>query len=88
MDNQVVYQFNRNENESVYVSLREFKNRRYLDLRVFFQPQDDDEMKPTKKGLTIALELLPELKKGILICEKTLQGQKMSHKESISPLQK
>lgn len=73
MNDQVLYQFSRNQDESVFVTLRDYKNKKYVDLRVFFQPKDSEEMKPTKKGLTLGIEHLSELKKGILICEKQLQ---------------
>ena len=72
MENQILYQFARNQDEAVYFSLREYKERKYIDLRIFYQPKDADEMRPTKKGITLALELLPELKKGISVCEKKL----------------
>lgn len=88
MENETVYQFARHEDESVCFSLREFKNRLYLDLRIFFQPKDSAELLPTKKGLTIVTDLIPELKKGIQMCEKALHAKKMGHKESIQPLQK
>ena len=76
MDDQVVYQFSRNQDETVYISIREYKNKKYLDLRVFFQPKDAEDMKPTRKGLTLGVEYLSELKKGILSCEKQLQSLK------------
>ena len=72
MDNQILHQFSRNQDETVYFSLREYKDKKYIDLRVFFQPKDSDEMRPTKKGITLSLDLLSELKKGIAICEKKL----------------
>jgi hypothetical protein len=42
----------RNETEVVRVSTEEFKGRKYLDIRVYFE-NDDGEWKPTKKGVTI-----------------------------------
>ena len=72
MENQILYRFNRNQNDSVYISFREYKGRKYLDLRIFYQPEDQQEMRATKKGITIPLELFGELKKGIISCEKKL----------------
>jgi hypothetical protein len=37
--------------EVVRVSAEEFKGRKYLDIRVYFE--DEGEWKPTKKGVTI-----------------------------------
>lgn len=74
MEDQVLYHFQRSRDEFVYLRLREYKEKKYLDLRIFYQPKDGDEHRPTTKGITLALELLPELKKGILACEKKLQA--------------
>ena len=72
MENQTLYHFTRGNGEQVCFTLREYKQRKYLDLRIFFRPKNEDEMRPTKKGITLALELFPELKKGIIACEKKL----------------
>lgn len=77
MEDQSLYQFSRSKDEKVCFTLREYKDRKYIDLRVFFRPKNESEMHPTKKGITIALDLFPELKKGISICEKRL----VSHME-------
>lgn len=78
MENQILYEFTRNQDETVRLTLREYKERKYIDLRVFYQPEDSNEMRPTKKGITLALELLPEVKKGIAACEKKLVAMKSS----------
>ncbi len=79
MEDQILYQFSRNQDETVYFTLRDYKDRKYLDLRVFYQPKDGDEMRPTKKGITLPLDLLPELKRGVFACEKKLaNGVKLS----------
>lgn len=41
--------------EVVRVSAEEFKGRKYLDIRVYFEG-DEGEWKPTKKGVTIQPE--------------------------------
>ena len=60
-----MYSFAKNSSEEVRVSAGEFKEKIYIDLRIFYRDQETDEMRPTKKGLTLALALLPELKKGL-----------------------
>jgi len=72
MDDQILYQFSRNQDDKVYFTLRKYKDRKYIDLRIFYKPEDADEMRPTKKGITLAIELLPELKRGIVACEKKI----------------
>ncbi|MBI1977654.1 MAG: transcriptional coactivator p15/PC4 family protein [Candidatus Omnitrophica bacterium] len=72
MKDEMLYHFGRGKNESVHMTLREYKQRRYIDLRIFFKPKDGNEMLPTKKGIMLGLDLLPELKRGVNICEKKL----------------
>lgn len=66
----VVYRFQRNSEEEVRFTLHEYKDRQYLDLRLWFLPADGGEYKPTRKGLTLPLEFLSELKKGVAKTEQ------------------
>ena len=68
----ILHQFNRGENESVYVTLKEYKERLYLDLRLYYKPENGEEMVPTRKGLTIAYDQLKDLKSAITACEHDL----------------
>jgi len=61
----IIYAFPKNPEEEVRLTLRTYKDRQYLDLRLWFQPSSGGEMHPTKKGLTLGLEFLPEIKRGI-----------------------
>jgi hypothetical protein len=72
MMDDVVYRIAKRQDEEVCISLSEFKDRKYLDVRVYFQPKDSDEMKPTKKGITLDVGLLSELRKGLATCEKRI----------------
>lgn len=59
----IVHSFRRNNDEEVRITLRKYKERVYLDQRIFFEAQG--EFHHTKKGLTLSAEFLPELKRGI-----------------------
>ncbi len=72
---EVIASFEKNSMEEVRVSLTEFKGKELIDLRVYYQPEDGEEKRPTKKGITISPEKFPELKKAILALEKVLQKQ-------------
>ena len=76
VEDKILYEFNRNSDETIYFTLHEYKQRKYLDLRVFFKPKDGDEMRPTRKGLTLPIELVGELKKGIDSCQKDIAASK------------
>lgn len=44
--------------------MTEFKKKPYIDLRVYYKG-DDGEYHPSKKGLTLSLDLLPDLVEAI-----------------------
>ena len=63
---EVVYSFKRNEFEEVWLSVREYKGRKYLDIRLFYLPQDgSSEYRATKKGITIPMDSVPDLMIGL-----------------------
>ena len=74
--NEVVACFEKNSMEEVRVSLTEFKGKELIDLRVFYQPEGEEEKRPTKKGITISPDKFPDLKKAILALEKALQKKR------------
>lgn len=72
MENKILYKINCANDASIFFRVRSYKERKYIDLRLFFQPKDSSDMFPTRKGITIHSELFTELKKGIEACEKEL----------------
>ncbi|MBN2467149.1 MAG: transcriptional coactivator p15/PC4 family protein [Deltaproteobacteria bacterium] len=74
--NEVIARFEKNSFEEVRISLTEFRGKDLIDIRVYFQPEGEEEMRPTKKGITISPEKFPELKEGILALEKALKEKK------------
>ena len=69
---EVIASFEKNSFEEVRISLTNFKGKDLIDLRVYYRPDDGEEMRPTKKGITISLEKFSELKNAILALEKAL----------------
>lgn len=56
----------KNSLEIIRIAESTYKDKKYVDLRIFFRKSTDDpDWKPTKKGLTIPLELLDEFKKAV-----------------------
>jgi hypothetical protein len=53
----IVGDIQRNETEVLRVSAAEFKGRKYVDVRIYFEG-DDGEWKPTKKGVTVSPDKL------------------------------
>jgi hypothetical protein len=61
----VIHSFQKNQEEEIRFSLKEYKERRYLDIRLWFVSPNDGEYRPTKKGITLSLDHLAEIKRGL-----------------------
>ena len=56
----------KNSTERIRMALRTWKNSQFLDIRNFYDGSGKEtEFRPTKKGIAVQLNFLPELKKGI-----------------------
>jgi len=71
MEAQVISQFAKNDTEQVRLSTRTYKDRLYLDLRLFFCPKGA-EWFPSKKGITLPIEHLPALRDGLAKVEEAV----------------
>lgn len=58
-----IYEFERNPDEKIIADISEFKGRYLIDIRTFYQA--DGEWRPTKKGINIPVEKLPELENAV-----------------------
>jgi hypothetical protein len=63
-EDKVVASFKRNPTEEVRAGIKEFKGRRYIDLRIYYM-DDQGEWKPTRKGISLATDFMPELKNAV-----------------------
>jgi len=61
---QLIHAFPKNPLEEIRVSLTVFKKKQYIDLRVYYKG-DEGEYHPSKKGITISLDLFPDLLEAI-----------------------
>jgi hypothetical protein len=67
--------FSKNRTELVKVRLLDFKEKRYVDIRVFLKPGEGDrgaEEEATGKGITIHVDHLPELQKALELAEAAI----------------
>ncbi len=62
--NQIIYAFPRGRGEEIQISLRTYKGKQYIDLRVWFQSKNAMELRPTRKGISFFPDQLPEFRKG------------------------
>ena len=71
MQKKVLYEIQRNKDERIQFSIGSYKDRMYIDMRIFYTDQMSGELKPTKKGLTIPVTLLAQFQNAISVCEKS-----------------
>ena len=57
---ELIHAFEKNSAEEVRVSLTTYKGREYLDIRAYYHGEDGQKH-PTRKGITLSLDLPPEL---------------------------
>lgn len=72
-ENQIIDQFNKSKLEEVLTQFTEFNDQKFLDIRIWYREKEGSELKPSKKGITIKLSLLPDLKNSILKAEDHLK---------------
>ena len=77
---QVIATIEKNVDEEIRVSLREYKGHPFIDIRVYWKPPDGDPG-PTKKGVTLSPELFPEFKKAVGALEAALVKAKLIDEE-------
>jgi hypothetical protein len=52
----------KNAREKIIFSLNEYKGKNYLDMRIFTANDNGGQDIPTKKGLTLTVDLYPQFK--------------------------
>jgi hypothetical protein len=83
-DRKVLHEFKRNQEETLRISLSNFKGRTYIDIRMFYEDANG-ELAPTKKGVTITPELWDEFRTGVANAEEALQKANLWHPEGVTP---
>jgi hypothetical protein len=73
-EDKIVASFKRNPTEEVRAGIKEFKGRRYIDLRIYYL-DDQGEWKPTRKGISLATDFMSELKQAVESLENELQEE-------------
>ena len=64
----ILYEFKKNATELVRIGVSEYKGREYAFIRIFYNANsmsvDEPEWRPTKKGVVVNIDLVPEVIKG------------------------
>lgn len=58
---EVLKKLKKNSSDEIWIAVTDYKERELLDLRVYYRSVDDMQMKPTKKGVSVALAKTPDL---------------------------
>jgi hypothetical protein len=69
----LIAKFDKNVSEEVWVQLREFRGHQLLDVRVHFRPDEGGEPRPTKKGISVSVNLIPRLLDAVQQALKALE---------------
>jgi hypothetical protein len=69
-----VYSFSKNAEETVRVTLMEFKGHKLLDLRAYVEDKSGKQV-PTRKGLTLSRDLAGELLEGLKRAVEEIEGE-------------
>lgn len=70
----IIGEIERSETEKVIVQVKEFKGRTYVDFRIHYLA-DEDEWRPTQKGVTVAPALWEEFKKHVESTDEFLKAE-------------
>lgn len=64
MNEKIIYQFHKNKREEVLCTLKTWDNKTFFDIRVFYR-NEQNELKPTAKGLCLATDKILMLRRMI-----------------------
>ncbi len=76
IESHLIYTFPRSKDEKVHFTLRKYRGKFYMDIRVWYKTGDSEEFYPTKKGISVPVELISQLRKGIEQVSKSLEKSK------------
>lgn len=80
MSNNSLHEVTKNTQETIRFQISEFKGQQYVDIRVYYR-DDSDELKPSKKGLSISPAIWSEFLKGIKRLDAELHTRKLIEPE-------
>ncbi len=82
---ELIAQFEKNATEVVRVSLTEYRKRKLVDVRVYYS-DDEGEYRPTKKGVSLSLEVYPDFKRALASLEKILLERDLISPEELADI--
>jgi hypothetical protein len=80
---ELIAQFDKNATEVVRVSLTEYRGRKLVDVRVYYS-DDEGQYHPTKKGVSLSVDVYPDFKRALLELEKILLERDLINPEDLA----
>jgi len=80
---ELIAQFEKNATEVVRVSLTEYRGRKLVDVRVYYS-DDEGQYRPTKKGVSLSVDVYPDFKRALLELEKILLERNLINPEDLA----
>lgn len=73
---ELIAQFEKNATEVVRISLTEFRGRQLIDVRVYYT-DDEGEYRPTRKGISLAVDAYLDFRNAVARLDKLLLDRKL-----------
>lgn len=80
---ELIEQFEKNATEVVRVSLTEYRGRKLVDVRVYYS-DSEGQYRPTKKGVSLSVDVYPDFKRALLALEKILLERDLISPEDLA----
>ncbi|MCF7801857.1 MAG: transcriptional coactivator p15/PC4 family protein [Candidatus Marinimicrobia bacterium] len=72
----IIAELERSETEKLVIQAKEFKGRNYIDFRIYFLA-DEDQWRPTQKGVTVSPKVWPDFKQAVEEAETLLKAENL-----------
>ena len=82
---ELIAQFEKNATEVVRVSLTEYRGRKLVDVRVHYT-DDEGQYRPTKKGVSLSLDVYPDFKRALAALDKMLLERELLSPEDLADM--
>jgi hypothetical protein len=80
---ELIAQFEKNATEVVRVSLTEYRGHKLVDVRVYYS-DDEGQYRPTKKGVSLSVDVYPDFKRALVELEKILLERDLISPEDLA----
>lgn len=74
-DERILFEWPKNEEEVVRATTSLYKGRRYFSVRLYYRAEGRDGWHPTKKGLTLGADHMPNLLKAVKALVEAAKGE-------------